>query len=375
MLVYVEVSGMRVQVLQERETALRGRPLVVLEGRCVADLSAEAAAAGLHAGDELSPAALLNLGAIWRRDPGAEACQDLQDALGERLLLHARNWMDCGIGAAAAEIWPGTDPAAVLFALRGFGWWARIAVGRSLREAQALVRGGTRRLVDGGEICAGERADLPLAGLGWLPPAAVRRLERLGLTRVGDLREIGTGALWEQIGETARDLSLFASGEESIGYRPVAEAPELGWRRRYDTAPCRAQADLVRAVSDGLEALSVRRGGLPAIGAVEVRLAGDDGTEILRRRELLRPTRQRTRLEATALGLTLTAVRGPVREISLRLTPSRAEATPQSEPGLFYPVRARAPKPRIAALPQLSARERRLTFFDPYRRSAEGTLR
>ncbi|MDA8344537.1 MAG: hypothetical protein M0Z66_03545 [Thermaerobacter sp.] len=375
MLVYVEVSGMRTQVLQEREPALRGRSLVVLDGRRVADLSAEAAAAGLHVGDELSPAALLNLGALWRRDPGAETCQDLQDALGERLLLHARSWMDCGTGAAAAEMWPGTDPGAVLSALRGLGWWARIASGRSLHEAQALVRGGARRLADGGEICAGERQDLPLTALGWVPGATIRRLERLGMTRVGDLSEIGPGTLWEQIGASARELSAFVRGEEPTGYRPEAEAPELGWRRRYDGAPCEAQAELVRAVSDGLEALSARRGGLPAIGAVEVRLADEAGEETLRRRELLRPTRQRARLEATVLGLALTAVHGPLREISLRLTPSRAEAAAQAEPGLFYPVRARAPKPRIVAVPQLPARERRLAFFDPYRRTSVDAVR
>ncbi len=375
MLAYVEVSGLRVQLLQEREPTLRGRALVVLDGHRVADLSAEAAAAGLHAGDELSPAALLNVGALWRRDPGATACQDLQDALGERLLLHARSWMDCGIGAAAAEIWPGTDPAVVLSALRGLGWWARIAVGRSLHEAQALVRGGARRLTDGGEICAGAREELPLAALGWLPAGVVRRLERLGLTRVGDLREIGAGALWEQIGAAARELSAFVQGTEPTGYRPAAQAPELGWRRRYESAACTAQAEIVRAVSDGFEAISARPGGIPAIGAVEVCIAGEDGQETLRRRELLRPTRQRARLEATALGLALTAARGPVREISLQLSPSRAEAVPQAAPGLFYPVRTRPLRPRIAALPQLPARERRLAFFDPYRRKPADALR
>ncbi len=376
MLVYVEISGMRAQVLQEREPALCGKALVVLDGRRVADLSAEAAAAGLHAGDELSPAALLGLGALWRRDPGAEACQDLQDALGERLLLHARSFMDCGPGAAAAELWPGTDLRAVLSGLRGLGWWAKIAAGRSLPEAQALVRGGARSLADGGEICSGPREALPLAALvPWLPKAAARRLERLGLTRVGDLREIGVGALWEQIGPAAQALSAFARGEEPAGYRPEAEAPELGWRRRYDSVPCAVQSELAQAVSEGLAALCARRGGLPAIGAVEVRMTDDAGREALRQRELLRPTRQRSRLEAAALGLALTAAHGPVREISLRLTPSRAAAPPQAEPGLFYPVRARAAAPRGGATPELPARERRLAFFDPYRRPSADALR
>ncbi len=371
MLVYVEVLGLRTQVLQAREPALRDRALVVLEGRRVADLTAQAAAAGLRSGDELSPAALLSTGALWRRDPGAEACQDLQDALGERLLLHARSWMDCGIGAAAAEIWPGTNPQALLLDLRGLGWWARVALGRSLYETQALARGGARRLAEGGEICGGERAELSLGALAWLPAAAARRLERLGLTHVGDLQAIGVGTLWEQIGPIAQELSAFARGEEASGYRPMAQAPDLGWRRRYDSAPCMTQAEIVRAVCEGLEALSARPGGIPAIGAVEVGIVGEDDREARSRRELLRPTRQRARLEATALGLALMAVRGPVREISLQLSPSRAQALPQAEPGLFYPVRTRPVRPRIAAPLQLPARERRLAFFDPYRRSAD----
>ena len=370
MLLYLEVDGLRAQVVAQSEPELAHKPFALLAGRRLRDLSAQAAGSALHPGDELSPAALLSLGLLWRRDPGDEACAVLQAKLRQRLFTVGRGVMECGIGAMVVEIWSLEDIPAVCAACGGIGWRVRLAVGESVRLAQARVRGGTGRDVAGGTLFGGARADLPLGALTWLPGAAQRRLASLGLRRVGDVLPLGSGALWQQVGAVGRELWQFAQGEEPAGYRPLPPPRDLSWRRSYPDAPCASRGEVAQAVADALGALTAGPGRLPAIGALELTVEGTARDRRTVRRELLRPTRERRRLEAALLGMALAAAGGEVREICLSLLPAVEDAPEVQERGLFYPVAGR-PRRACAGPPpfeRLPGREQRLAHYDPYRR-------
>ena len=371
MLLYMEVDGLRAQVLQQREPELGARPLAVLAGRRLRDLSAQASESGLASGQELSPAALVALGLLWRRDPGDAACAELQAELRQRLFTVGRGVMECGIGEMALELWSADDIPAALAACGGIGWRVRAATGRSLRLAQALVRGGRRMEVPGGILCTGERTDLPLAALKWLPATAQRRLAGLGLERVEDVLPLGPAALWQQVGPVGRELWQFAQAEEPTGYRPLQPPQDLSWRRSYPESACTDRIEIAQAVAEGLSALTSGERHLPSIGALELVVEDMAACRRTTRRALLRPTRERRRLEAALLGMALAAAGGGVREICLRLLPATEEAPSSQERGLFYPV-ARTPQRRRAGPPpleRLPGREQRLAYYDPYRHS------
>jgi len=372
MLLYMEIDGLRAQVLQQGEPGLAGRPFAVLAGRRLRDLSAQAAGSGLVPGQEMSPAALLGLGLGWRRDPGDEACQVLQAELRQRLFAVARGVMECGIGEVALELFAPEDVPHALHACRGIGWQVRAAAGESLRLARARVRGGSAADAPGGLLFTAERAELPLAALDWLPPAASRRLDQLGLRRVGDLAELGAAALWQQVGPVGRELWRFARGEEEKGFRPLPPPRDLSWRRSYAETACTSRIELSQAMEQAVAALT-SSGPLPAIGGLEIAIEDLAAHRRVVRRALLRPTRERRRLAAAALALAITSAGDGVREICLRLLPAVGEAEEPAERGLFYPIAA-APPPRHRARAQfegLAARERRLAYYDPYRRAAE----
>lgn len=370
MLLYMEIDGLRAQVLQQHEPGLAGKPLAVLSGRRLRDLSAQAAGSGLAPGQELSPAALLALGLLWRRDPGDVACAELQAQLRLRLFTVGRGVMECGIGELAIELWSPEDIPAAIAACRGIGWRVRAAAGESLRLAKARVRGGTLREVPGGLLCTGERIDLPLAALDWLPPSAQRRLGGLGLKQVGDVLPLGPGALWQQVGAVGRELWRFAQGEEPAGYRPLQQPEDLSWRRSYPETACTNRVEIAQAVTEALAALTAGERRLPSIGALELVVEDMSSRRQTTRRALLRPTRERRRLEALLLGMAFAAAGGGVREICLRLVPATEEAQETQERGLFYPI-ASAPQRRQAGPPtleRLPGREQRLAYYDPYRR-------
>ena len=376
MLLYVEVDGLRAQALQQREPELVEKPLAVLSGRRLRDLSERGAGSGLVQGQELSPAALIALGLLWRRDPGDAACAELQAELRQRLFTVARGVMECGIGEMAIELWSTEDIPAAIAACRGIGWRVRVAAGESLRLAKARVRGGVPAEVPGGLVCAGERGDLPLAALDWLPPSAQRRLGGLGLRTVGEVLALGAGVLWQQVGPVGRELWQFAQAEEPIGYRPLQPPQDLSWRRSYPEAACTNRVEIAQAVTEALSALTAGQRRLPSIGALELAIEDMAARRRTTCRTLLQPTRERRRLEATLLGMALAAAGGGVHEICLRLLPATEEAQPSQERGLFYPA-ARAPerrKPGPPPLERLPGREQRLAYYDPYRRG-EAELR
>ncbi len=376
MLLYMEIDGLRAQLLQQHEPALVGKPLAVLAGRRLRDLSAQAAGSGLVPGQELSPAALLALGLLWRRDPGDAACAELQAELRQRLFTVARGVMECGIGEMAIELWSPEDVPAAIAACRGIGWRVRAAAGESLRLARARVRGGPQAEVPGGILCTGARSELPLAALDWLPPSAQRRLGGLGLEKVGDVLPIGPGALWQQVGAVGRELWQFAQGEEPKGYRPLLPPQDLSWRRSYPDTACTNRLEIARAVTEGLSALAAGARPLPSIGALELGVEDMASCRRTTHRALLRPTRERRRLEAALLGMALAVAGGGVREICLRLVPAAEEAREVQERGLFYPI-ASAPRRRRAGPPpleRLPGREQRLAYYDPYR-SGEAQVR
>ena len=370
MLLYMEIDGMRAQALQQHEPGLADKPLAVLSGRRLRDLSARAAGSGLVPGQEMSPAALIALGLLWRRDPGDSACAELQAELRQGLFTVARGVMECGIGELAIELWSLGDVPAAIAACRGIGWRVRAAAGESLRLAKARVRGGLPEEAEGGLVYSGERGDLPLAALDWLPSSAQRRLAALGLRTVGDVLPLGAGALWQQVGPVGRELWQFAQGEEAVGFRPLQPPQDLSWRRSYPEAACTNRLEIAQAVTDALSALTAGPRRLPSIGALELAVEDLSSCRKTTRRALLRPTRERRRLEAALLGMAITAVGGGVREICLRLVPATAETLASQERGLFYPV-ASAPKRRRTGPPPLEhlpGREQRLAYYDPYRR-------
>lgn len=373
MLLYIEIIGMRAQSVAQREKGLCGRPLVLLRGRRISDLSAEAARAGLRVGQELSPPALAQIGAVWRQDPGPAACHDLREELRGRLLPYAQRLMVAAPDAMVLELWDSAEAEAAIAACRGIGWRALGALGRSVRIGQALLRGGETREVAGGAICTGERGQLPLTALSWLEQPAQRRLARLGVERVAQIRAIGRAALWEQIGRSAQELWEFALGQEPVGFRPERPEPELQFRREFGEGGCGGREDLAAALRAGLEAL---RGRIPAGRAVtglEILLSDEAGQTVLRQRALLRPTRREGRIAVTLLALAFgEPPPNPLRAVTLRLLCGQ-EAGREAQPGLFQQVPS-APlheSPRIT----LPARELRLIHHDPYRRSWVEDLR
>ena len=370
MLLYMEIDGMRAQALQPHEPELADKPLAVLSGRRLRDLSAQAAGSGLAPGQELSPAALLALGLLWRRDPGDAACAALQAELRQRLFTVARDVMECSVGEMAIRLWSPEDAPVAIAACTGIGWRVRAASGESLRLAQARVRGGQQMEVAGGLLCTGARGELPLAALDWLPPAAQRRLAGLGLRRVGDVLPLGPGALWQQVGAVGRELWQFAQGEEPAGFHPLPPPQDLSWRRSYPEAACTNRLEIAQAVTEGILALTAGERRLPAIGALELAIEDTASHRRTSRRALLRPTRQRRRLEAALLGMAIAAAGGGVREICLRLVPAAEEVPEPGERGLFYPISSPPARPRSGPRPQerLPGREQRLAYYDPYRR-------
>ncbi len=372
MLLYMEIDGLRAQALQRREPELVEKPLAVLAGRRLRDLSARAAGSGLVLGQELSPAALIALGLLWRRDLGDAACADLQAEMRQGLFTVARGVMECGIGEMAIELWSPDDMPAALAACRGIGWRVRAAEGDSLRLAKARVCGGRPTKVPGGLIFAGERNGLPLVALDWLPASAQRRLAGLGLERVGDVLSLGSGALWQQVGPVGRELWQFAQGEEPRGYRPLQPPQDLSWRRSYPEAACTSRIEIAQAVTEALSVLTSGPRRLPSIGALELAVEDLSACRKTMQRDLLRPTRERRRLEAALLGMVLAVAGGGVREIYMRLVPATEEAQPNSERGLFYPVAYTPQRRKVGPPPleRLPEREQRLSYYDPYRRGA-----
>lgn len=373
MLLYIEILGMRAQAAALREPALAGRPLVLLRGRRIGDLSQEAAAAGLEIGQELSPPALAELGATWRQDPGDGACADLAQELWTRLHPFAQRRMAIRPDALAVELWDDREAEAAIAAGQGIGWRALGARVRSVRLGQALVRAGAQTAVPGGALCGGARGDLPLSALDWLSPMLRRRLERLGLQRVGEIPEIGRAALWEQIGRAARELWEFALGEEPAGFRPERPEPELSFGQEFGDGGCATRAELAAALRAGLGTLRGRLGAQRAVEGVELLLSDGAGCAMVRRRTLLRPTRSEGRIAVALLAVAFGGpIPEPLRSVTLRLIPGPA-AEREAQPGLFQPATAtpRFESPRIA----LPAREQRLIHHDPYRRTWVEILR
>lgn len=367
MLLYIEILGMRAQAETRREPGLAGRPLVLLQGRRITDLSREAAALGLSIGQEVSPPALVQLGAVWRQDPGAGACEELQKELRARLSHYAQRLMTVSPEAAALELWDKEEGEAALAASGGIGWRALGAFGQSVRLTQALVRAGVQREVPGGAICIGDRTDIPLAVLDWLGTTVRRRLGRLGLQRVGEVQAIGRAALWEQIGREARELWEFALGQEPTGFRPERPEPEMSVRQEFGECGCANREELAASLR---AALTTLRGRLPvgrAVTEVELLLSDEGGGQSLRRRALLRPARREGRIAMAILALAFgEPPPTPLRSLRLRLVLG-PDAERESAPGLFQTVPARPmhQSPRIA----LPARELRLIPHDPYRQA------
>jgi protein ImuB len=239
-------------------------------------VSPQAAAAGLFPGQGLTDARALRPDLVLAEaEPGAdaralEALADWCVRFSPAVAPDPPDGLFLDIGGVS-HLWGGEAEMAADLAARltRDGLTARIAVADTAGAAWALARSpaaeagpqvlASRILEPGGteaQPLAPELAGLPTAALR-LEPAAVERLARLGLRRIGQLAGLPRGPLAKRFG--ARVLLRL---DQALGRAPEALAfrrPPTPWFSRLDLAePVSAPEDLARLCRDATLRLCAR---------------------------------------------------------------------------------------------------------------------
>lgn len=337
-----------VALARRRDPALRGRPLVVLDGpdpspgrTRVLDASAEARAAGIAPG--LPPSqvhALLPAAAVVPLDADGLAATDR--ALLTALLATCPAAEPAGPGAAFADLTGLGDLfgdeaaacrrlAAAARAATGLVPQVGAADGKFPAEAAARAAAPGRPQIVPPEDTAAFLAPLPVELLP-APDEVLARLRRLGLHTLGDLAALPPAAVQAQFGRLGGTLWALAAGRDARPLVPHRPAPALRARLELP-APTTARPALLAAARTLLARLAARpdrRG--RAARLLTIRLDSVDGGRWERRLPLRPPAAEPDRLLARLRpALATAALPGPVEALELALAGLGGEAGVQGQ--------------------------------------------
>ena len=359
---------------RRRPSAPRAEPFALVRQdrglRVLAAVSPDAAAAGLFPGQRVTDAQALRPNLVLAEaepEADARALEALADwcvRFSPAVAPDPPDGLFLDIGGVA-HLWGGeAEMAADLAARLGRdGLSARIAVADTAGAAWALARSPAAAaepqvLAPGGregEAPPPELAGLPLAALR-LEPAAVERLSRLGLRRIGQLAVLPRAPLARRFG-----AGVVLRLDQALGRAPEALAfrrPPTPWFSRLDLAePVSAPDDLARLCRDAALALCAR---LEAAGRGARRFRLDfhrvDGAPVGLELGLSRAARDPERLARLFLPRLETLDPGfGVEAVSLQATEAEVLAPGQADlASLLEPVEG--PEALAPLIDRLSAR-------------------
>jgi protein ImuB len=236
-------------------------------------------------------------------------------------------WLD----ASAAPLVGGEAPWArrVVAACRAHGLAARCVVGSERFTTQALARAGTVEPIEvvepGG---GGALARLPLGVLeeGWLGPDAAAPFRALGLSTLGELAGLASGALVARFGATGLHAARLCRGDDDSRFTPdalpevIEETVQLDW-------PAELLEPVLFALKMVIDRVCARLQGrqLAAVRLIAtVSLQGAPALPVPL--VLARPSAQgRLLLELIRHRLTDLTVHHPITALSLRVEEASAE--------------------------------------------------
>jgi protein ImuB len=320
------------------QPSLAGRPLVLHADEKGSQRVRFASRAALQRGVRpgLTVAAALALEPGLERLPfDAAAEARALSSLGEALLPLAPGfqvdapeglWLD----ASAAHLWGGEAPWAqrVLTACEQLGLHGRCVVGAERFTTAALARWGR-------EACAVVEARggpalaaLPLSALevGWLGPGAAAPFRALGLSSLGELAALPSGALVARFGAQGLHAARLCRGEDDSAFVPDAlpevleESAQLDW-------PAEQLEPVLFALKMLVDRLCARlQGRQRAAVRLTVTVALDGGAPVPVPLVLARPSSQaRLLLELIRHRLTDLTVRQPIAALHVRVEETSAD--------------------------------------------------
>ena len=336
---YLYVPRFPVQRRVVEQPSLAGRPLVLHHDergtRRVRFASGAALKRGIHPGMSLAAASALEPAVVRMEIDLAHELVVLR-SLGETLMQWAPGfqvdgpeglWLDasaahlCGSEAKWAE--------RLLSAARAAGLLARCVVGSERFTTQALAHAqGQRAVVTVGPRGDGALAPLPLSVLehGWLSSEAVQPFRALGLSSLGELGGLSSGALVARFGATGLEVARLSRGEDDSRFMAdalpevVEESVQLDW-------PAEHLEPVLFALKMIIDRACARlQGRRQAAVRLMVTVLLDGASPLSVPLVLARPSAQgRLLLELSRHRLTDLTVRQPIIGLSLRVDETSAD--------------------------------------------------
>lgn len=361
--------ALRVALLERPD--LDGAPLVLSSppgGRIiVADRTLEAAARGIQTGMALREAtALCPEAVVLAPDPVRET------TMGERLLAALED-LSPTVEADPTEpgcwyvdlrgldrrLGPPQEAAQSLLAITPPALRPRVGIAPgkfAARVAAGRATPGAARVVDAAEVqsfLAGEAtAWLPL------PPETLRRLERLGLRTLGELRALPAPAVAARFGPAGRHAWELAGGRDDAPVRPRPRAETVVETLELDVPATSRETLLI-----GVTRLVLRAFGRLAMRNRHVRQARlwatlEGGRSWEKTATLREPAGAQKMVETLGYRLQAVELSGAVEALTLELTGLTGEVAKQpSLPGLRrVSRRGQVPRPLVDATRQLKQR-------------------
>lgn len=181
------------------------------------------------------------------------------------------------------------------------------SVGGSVSRAVAKIA-SARAKPDGILVVPAERtaeflADLPVGAISGIGPKAQADLAKLGVRRIGQLRDVPPTTLARAVGPQAPHIAQLARGEDRTGLGHRARDKSVGTERTWDEDLVDPQEVRRRLTGMADEvARQLRRDGLAA-RTVVLKLRSPDGTTIRRSATLDQPSASGERLREHAVVL------------------------------------------------------------------------
>ncbi len=320
---FVAAFGFYVAVERERDPSLLGRPIAVVRGGKVVDVSPEVRAKGIAPGLkranllELCPEACLLPYQAERYDQGQRRLLDLfaRHVPAVEPVETTQTFLDvAGLAPAVCqrigrEVWAefkvavgfGLGPTKVLARAAGLEL-ARKAAGRAGATPAAPPDPGAIMGVPAGSGPGGQTAQafldsLPVSYLYPLPEEVPARLERLGFRSIGEVRGLPFVELVRQFGRPlARRIATAAAGGEADPVRRTWPPPSLQAVRRFEGG-LDDRESLGRALGEVAEVFArVMADKALACGEITLSFAGEEGRREEVTRRLAKPGRSRATL-------------------------------------------------------------------------------
>jgi protein ImuB len=320
------------------QPSLAGRPLILHAeergAQRVCFASGTAMKRGIRPGLSVAAASALEPGCV--RLPYDEVAEvSALRSLGEALLPLAPGFQVDGpeglwLDASAAKLSGGEAAWAgrVLEASRALGLSGRCVVGQERFTTQALARHRSDVVVVGAQG-DGALAPVPLAALerGWLGPDAAAPFRALGLTSLGELAGLSSGALVARFGTTGLQAARLCRGDDDSRFvadvlpELIEEAVQLDW-------PAEHLEPVLFALKMAIDRVCARlQGRQQAAVRLQVTVVLDGAEPLVVPLVLARPSAEgRMLLELTRHRLTDLTVRQPIVALRVRIDEASADA-------------------------------------------------